>query len=419
MKNIIDELTWRGLIYDATDIEELRERLNKPITVYAGFDPTADSVHVGTLVPIMTLLRFKEFGHRVIFMFGGGTGLVGDPSGKKQERLLNDEKTVNEFVLKFMKQFSQFAKPDEKSIFFVNNADWLCNLKAIEMWRDYGKHFPINVMMQKDSVKSRLENGLTYLEFSYMIMQAIDFLTLYENPKFNCELEIGGQDQWGNITAGVELIRRKLGSDKKVFGLTMPLITKSDGTKYGKTESGAIWLSKEKTSPYEMYQFFINTSDNDVISHLKLLTLLSKEKIDELESSLKTEPHLRKAQKALAEEVVLFCHGKEELDRAINLTETLFKGEVNKLSLSDIKDAFKDADTESIDSKINLVDALILLKLASSKREAREFILNGAISLNGNLTKNVEEVICKDNAIGKTYSIIRRGKKKYAIIKHN
>ena len=263
--NLLQELKWRGLIYDIINEEALEKRLNQPITLYCGFDPTADSMHIGSLLPIVTLLRFHKAGHRVIALTGGGTGMIGDPSGKRTERQMNAEEIVHQWSELFKKQFAKFIPFDNKTAFALDNYEWLGSMKAIEMWRDYGKHFSINYMLAKESVKSRIENGLTYLEFSYMIMQSIDFLKMYQDKNLHCQLQIGGQDQWGNITAGMELIRKIEGSDAEVYGLTLPLITKSDGTKFGKTESGAIWLDEKKTSPYEMYQFFINTADNDVI----------------------------------------------------------------------------------------------------------------------------------------------------------
>ena len=418
MKNILDELKWRGLIYDIIDEENLAKRLNKKITVYCGFDPTADSMHIGSLVPIISLLRFRKFGHRVIFIVGGGTGLVGDPSGKRVERSMNEKKIVDFWVERFKTQIKNFIDPSDEDVLILNNYDWLGSLKAIDMWRDYGRHFPINYMLQKDAVKNRLENGLTYLEFSYMIMQSIDFLSVYKDKRYQCEMQIGGQDQWGNITAGMELIRRTEGTDAEVFGLTLPLITKADGTKFGKTESGAIWLDKNKTSPYSMYQFFINTPDSDVIKFLKYYTFLSEKEILSLAESLEKEPHLRKAQKKLAEEIVKLCHGQEELEHAITLTETLFSGDVRLLTIKDIEDVFKDVSAYEAKEELIIVDGLVASGLASSKREAREFIVNKAITVNGNLETEIDFRIDKTKAIGGKYTIIRRGKKKYGIIKH-
>lgn len=414
--NLLEELKWRGLIYDIINEKELEERLKEPITLYCGFDPTADSMHIGSLLPIVTLMRFHKAGHNIIALTGGGTGLIGDPSGKKSERTMNSVETVKGWVELFKKQFSKFIKFDNKTAFALDNFDWLGSMNAIEMWRDYGKHFSINYMLAKDCVKSRLENGLTYLEFSYMIMQSIDFLTMYKNN--HCELQIGGQDQWGNITAGMELIHKVLGNDVKVFGLTLPLITKSDGTKFGKTESGAVWLDENKTSPYEMYQFFINTPDADVVKLLKYYTFLSFDEIKALEEKVKTEPHLREAQKVLAREVVTLVHGKTGLDNALKLTNALFTGNIKELNVNDVKVCFKDVNSIEINDNVNIIDALINVKAASSRREAREFITNGAVSINGDVIRDLEFNITKDKAIGSLFTVIRRGKKNYYLIKH-
>jgi tyrosyl-tRNA synthetase len=416
--NLLQELKWRGLIYDIINEEALEKRLNQPITLYCGFDPTADSMHIGSLLPIVTLLRFHKAGHRVIALTGGGTGMIGDPSGKRTERQMNAEEIVHQWSELFKKQFAKFIPFDNKTAFALDNYEWLGSMKAIEMWRDYGKHFSINYMLAKESVKSRIENGLTYLEFSYMIMQSIDFLKMYQDKNLHCQLQIGGQDQWGNITAGMELIRKIEGSDAEVYGLTLPLITKSDGTKFGKTESGAIWLDEKKTSPYEMYQFFINTADNDVIRFLKYYTFLTKEEIEALEEKVKTEPHLREAQKVLAREVVTLVHGKEAYEEAVKLTEALFSGNIKGLNVEEIRMGFKNVSSVELKEDTNIVDALILVKAASSKREAREFINNGAVSINGDIVKDLDYTISKANAIGNEFTVIRRGKKNYYLIKH-
>lgn len=416
--NLLQELKWRGLIYDIINEEALEKRLNQPITLYCGFDPTADSMHIGSLLPIVTLLRFHKAGHRVIALTGGGTGMIGDPSGKRTERQMNAEEIVHQWSELFKKQFAKFIPFDNKTAFALDNYEWLGSMKAIEMWRDYGKYFSINYMLAKESVKSRIENGLTYLEFSYMIMQSIDFLKMYQDKNLHCQLQIGGQDQWGNITAGMELIRKIEGSDAEVYGLTLPLITKSDGTKFGKTESGAIWLDEKKTSPYEMYQFFINTADNDVIRFLKYYTFLTKEEIEALEEKVKTEPHLREAQKVLAREVVTLVHGKEAYEEAVKLTEALFSGNIKGLNVEEIRMGFKNVSSVELKEDTNIVDALILVKAASSKREAREFINNGAVSINGDIVKDLDYTISKANAIGNEFTVIRRGKKNYYLIKH-
>lgn len=417
--NLLQELKWRGLIYDIINEEDLEKRLMEgPITLYCGFDPTADSLHIGSLLPIVTLLRFHKAGHRVIALTGGATGLIGDPSGKKTERTMNPVETVHGWAELFKKQFSRFIDFDNHTAFCLDNYDWHGSMLAIDMWRNYGKHFSINIMLNKESVRSRLENGLTYLEFSYMIMQSIDFLKMYQNPNLHCQMQIGGQDQWGNITAGMDLIRKIEGPDAKVYGLTLPLITKADGTKFGKTESGAIWLDETKTSPYEMYQFFYNTADSDVMKLLKYYTFLSREEIDALEEKVKNEPHLREAQKVLAREVVTLVHGENAYLQALRVTQALFSGNIQELSASDIGIGFKDVPSIELKESANIIDALVLAKAAISKREAREFITNGAVSINGETVRSLDFIIDPKNAIEGQYTVIRRGKKNYYLIRH-
>lgn len=417
--SLLEELRWRGLIYDIANEDELEKRLEeKPITLYCGFDPTAESMHIGSLLPIVTLMRFLKAGHRVIVLVGGGTGLIGDPSGKKSARTMNDMETVKQWSDAFRKQFSRFFAFDNKTCFLKDNYEWLGEMKAIDMWRNYGQHFNINIMMAKESVKSRLDSGLTYLEFSYMVMQSIDFLHMYLDKKLRCEMQIGGQDQWGNITAGIDLIRKIAGPEAQVFGLTVPLITKSDGTKFGKTESGTVWLDENLTTSYELYQFLINTADADVIKFLKYYTFLGKEEIGRLEEKVKTEPHLREAQRALAREVLLLVHGEEAYLQAVKVSESLFSGNIKDLSVDDIAMGFKDVPSVTVGGDINIVEALVAVKAASSKRAAREFIANGAVSVNGDIIKDIDYVVTADKAFGSAFSVIRRGKKNYFLIKH-
>ncbi len=417
--NLLKELKWRGLIFDIINEEELDKRLQeKPITLYCGFDPTADSLHIGSLLPIVTLMRFRKAGHRVIALTGGGTGLIGDPSGKRNERQMNEIETVQKWGALFKKQFARFLTFDGIGAVCLDNYQWLSKLSAIELWREYGKHFSINSMLAKESVKSRLDNGLTYLEFSYMIMQSIDFLHMFQDKELHCEMQIGGQDQWGNITAGMDLIRKIEGPDPKVFGLTMPLNTKSHGTKFGKTESGAVWLDEEKTTPYEMYQFFINTADDDVVKFLKYYTFLSRETIEELEAKVKNEPHLREAQKILAKEIVTLVHGEEAYRQAVKITEALFSGKIGELNAEEICEGFKDVPSVERSEAISLVDALVLVKAASSKREAREFITNGAVSINGETIRDLGFLVEKAKAIEGQFTVIRRGKKNYYLFRH-
>jgi len=411
--HLIDELKLRGLIFDIVNEEELKTEMNKnPITLYCGFDPTADSLHIGSLLPIVTLLRFRKAGHNVIALVGGGTGLVGDPSGKKNERQMQGVRVIKDWAVEFENLFKRFFKIDNKTAFCLNNYTWLSKMNFIDVLRDYGQHFSINYMLAKESIKSRLENGLSYLEFSYMMLQSIDFLTMYQDEKVKCNMQIGGQDQWGNITAGLELIRRVEGSEAKAYGLTMPLIVKSDGSKFGKTETGTIWLEEEKTSAYEMYQFFINTADNDVIKYLKYYTFLSLEKIIEIEKEWSLNKHLRLAQKILASELVSMVHGKNKLNEAIKITEVLFEGNIKKLSVEEIKLAFKGFALYKINEGIKLLDLLKEINIASSNREAREFINNKAISLNGEIVLDENYLINKDITINNII-ILRRGKKIY------
>ena len=417
--NLLDDLKWRGLIYDITEEENLRKRLEEgPITLYCGFDPTADSLHIGSLLPIVTLMRFHNAGNRIIALTGGGTGLIGDPTGKKNERTMNSVDTVKKWASLFKNQFSRFINFDNKTAFCVDNYDWLGKLSALDMWRNYGRHFNINQMLAKDCVKSRLENGCTYLEFSYMIMQAMDFLMMHQDPVLKCDMQIGGQDQWGNITAGFDLIRKVEGSEAKVYCLTMPLIVKADGTKFGKTESGAIWLDEKKTTPYEMYQYFINTADADVIKYLKYYSFLTHEEIDELEKKVETEPHLREAQKVLSKIIVTMVHGKEAYEQAIHISEALFSGKVKELSAKEIEDGFKGVPNIDIEADTNIIDLLVLTKAASSKREARTFLENGAVSINGEVVKDFDFIISKKNALNEKYTIVRRGKKNYYLVNH-
>lgn len=417
--NLLQDLKWRGLVYDVVDEEALEKRLqDKPISLYCGFDPTADSLHIGSLLPIVTLMRFHNAGHHVIVLTGGGTGLIGDPTGKKDERSMNPIETVHAWGKLFKDQFSRFIKFDDKTAFCVDNYDWLSKLSAIEVWREYGKHFNINQMLAKECVRSRLDCGLTYLEFSYMIMQAIDFLKMHQDPILKCDMQIGGQDQWGNITAGFDLIRKVEGSNANVYGLTMPLIVKTDGTKFGKTESGAIWLDEKKTTPYEMYQYFINTADADVIKYLKYYTFLTKEEIGILENKVATEPHLREAQKVLAQKIVTLVHGEKAYEQALHISEVLFTGKVNELNAAEIEEGFKGIPASTLEDGINIIDALVEIKAASSKREARTFLENGAISINGEIVKDFNFLITSEAAIEKKFTIVKRGKKNYYLIKH-
>lgn len=407
---LFDELKWRGLVDNITS-EELIDKINEGgLTFYIGVDPTADSLHIGHYSSVIAMTkRLLDAGHHPIIIAGGGTGLIGDPKPNLERPMISKEAVLKN-IEGIKKQLDKILGTDIK---IINNADWLLQMNAIDFLRDYGKHFNINYMLSKDTVKRRLELGITYTEFSYMILQSIDFLKLYE--KYGVTLQIGGQDQWGNITSGLELIRKIHGIDTKCYGMTMPLITRADGTKFGKSESGkSVWLDASKTSPYEMYQFFINTEDSKVIEYLKKLTFLSPSQIDELETSLKEHPEQRLAQKALAESIITFVHSKEDYEDAVKITEALFNNEIKKLNAKQIAEAFQDFDIKKVEIGEPLVDLLIRIGASQSKREAKEFITNGAITINDEKYTDVLTSINDDMFIY-NYLIIKRGKKNYYI----
>ena len=415
---LLEELQWRGLIYQQTDEQGIEDLLNKEqVTLYCGADPTADSLHIGHLLPFMTLRRFQEHDHRPIVLIGGGTGMIGDPSGKSEERVLQTEDQVAKNVEGLSAQMHKlFEFGTDKGAVLVNNKNWLSQISLISFLSDYGKHVGVNYMLGKDSIQSRLENGISYTEFTYTILQAIDFGHL--NRELNCKIQVGGSDQWGNITSGIELMRRMYGQTE-AYGLTIPLVTKSDGKKFGKSESGAVWLDAEKTTPYEFYQFWINQSDEDVIKFLKYFTFLSKEDINRLEQSRDEAPHLREAQKALAENVTEFIHGKEALDDAIRISEALFKGDLKSLSIKDIKAGFKEVPQVEVSKETtNIIDVLIESGIASSKRQAREDVNNGAIYINGEREQSVDHNLTDEDKFDNEFTIIRRGKKKYFMVNY-
>lgn len=417
--DLLQDLAWRGIIYQQTDEEGLKDVLSKEsISLYCGVDPTADSMHIGHLLPFLTLRRFQQHGHRPIVLVGGATGLIGDPSGKSEERKLLTLETVQDNVAGIKKQLETiFEFEGENGAIMVNNYDWAGKMDVVTFLRDIGKHIGVNYMLAKDTIASRLETGISFTEFTYTILQAMDFNHLYDHH--NCKLQIGGSDQWGNITSGLELIRKTHTEDTKAFGLTIPLVTKSDGTKFGKTESGAVWLDPEKTTPYEFYQFWINTADADVVRYLKIFTFLSHEEIEQLEQSVQEEPHLRKAQKALAEEMTRLIHGEESLQQAIKISQALFSGDVKNLSAAEIKQGFKDVPSfDAGEDEGNLVDLLVVAKISPSKRQAREDITNGAVTINGEKITDTAYVLQENDRIEGQYTIIRRGKKKYTLIKY-
>lgn len=400
---LYDELVWRGLINDISS-PELEKKLNEGgLTFYIGTDPTGDSLHIGHYSSFLVAKRLKEAGHNPILLVGGATGLIGDPKPNAERAMITKEQLEYNYK-KLRKQVE-----DIFGFEVVNNYDWSKDINFIDYLRDYGKFFNINYMLSKETVKRRLDIGITYTEFSYMIMQSLDFLWLFENK--GCTLQIGGQDQWGNITSGIELIRKKTG--KEAYGFTMPLITKADGTKFGKSEGKAIWLDREKTSPYEWYQFLINSEDEKVIEYLKKLTFLSREEIESLEASLKENPELRLPHKALAREVITFLFGSEDYDEALKISEALFSGNIKSLTEKELANALSNIERFEVDSDINIVDLLVEGKVASSKREAREFVTNGSITINEQKFTDVNQVITKKDSLFDKFLVIRRGKKKY------
>ncbi len=404
---IYEELEWRGLIKDVSD-PSIKEKLNNGgMTFYIGTDPTGDSLHIGHFSSFLISKRLKNAGHHPILLVGGGTGLIGDPKPDAERPMITYE-TVDH-------NFNCLKAQAEKLFGFevVNNRDWLGKINIIDFLRDYGKYFNVNLMLQKDIVARRLDTGITFTEFSYMILQALDFW--YLNKEKNVTMQVAGQDQWGNITAGIDLVRRKEG--KEVYGFTMPLLTKSDGTKFGKTNGKAVWLDAKKTSPYEMYQFFINSEDSKVIDYLKFLTFLSKEEIEELEKKNLEAPEKREAHKALAKEVITFIHGEAAYNQALHISQALFAGDIKSLTADEIEMGFNDLKETPVVEGETLVDKLIAASLASSKREAREFIKNGAVSINGDKCQDLEKTLTKADAIDQKYVVLRRGKKLYALLK--
>ncbi len=402
---LVEDLKWRGLIKDISS-PELEEKLNQGgLTFYIGTDPTADSLHVGHLSSFLISKRLKDAGHNPILLVGGGTGMIGDPRPTTERAMISKEQV--------MKNFEGLKAQVEKIFGFevVNNYDWIKDISILDFLRDYGKFFNINYMLDKDIIRRRLDSGITYTEFSYMILQALDFKYLHEHK--NVDLQCAGSDQWGNITAGIDLIRKSTGDE--VYGFTMPLVTDSQGKKFGKSEGNALWLDKDKTSSYQLYQFFVNVEDSMVIDYLKIYTFLSKEEIEELAKKHEAQPELREAHKALAREIITFLHGKEEYERAVSLADHLFCNKFQDLSKKDIEDLFSSEEIRQIEPNTNVVDMILQMGIATSKREAREFITNGAIAINGEKVNDITAVIQEEQFIENTYIVVKKGKKNYYI----
>lgn len=410
--NIIDELTWRGAVNQQTDAEGLKKLVNnQSISLYCGVDPTGDSMHIGHLIPFMMMKRFELAGHHPYILIGGATGSIGDPSGRKSERQLQTMEKVQHNVEALSAQMQKLFG-GAAHISFVNNYDWLSKISLLDFLRDYGKLFNINTMLAKDIVASRLDVGISFTEFAYQILQSADFLTLHR--KYDVQLQIGGADQWGNITSGIDLIHKVEGAETEVYGLTIPLMLKADGTKFGKTASGAIWLDAKKSSPYEFYQFWLDQDDRDVVKYLKYFTFLDQAEIAEIEKSLHAHPEDRLAQKRLAEEVTRFVHGEEALKVAQKISKILFSGNVDLLSVAEVQDAFGKAPSVEISATpTDVISLLVATKIEPSKRQAREDVTNGAITINGTRVTDVSEQINPSDKFDGKFVIVRRGKKKY------
>jgi len=424
ISNAFDELKWRGMIYDQMDgVEDLLA--NQKVTVYNGFDATGDSLHVGHLVPLLALARLQRFGHHTIALAGGGTSMIGDPSGKSEERNLLSMDIVNQNLLSIKEQLSHFLDFDNKinPARVMNNADWLMKLNFVDFLRDIGKFFSVNYMLSKDSVKNRIEReeGISYTEFSYMLLQSYDFLHL--NLHENCLLQTGGSDQWGNITAGAELVRKVTG--KSAFGLVYPLIKKADGTKFGKTESGSVWLKADRTSPYKFYQFWLNTSDNDVINYLRYFTFLNEGEINDLALDHEQSPDKRSAHRRLAQEMTSLVHGETALANAQQAAEVLFGGSLIGLTANAIEEIFSDVpSTEKIrehilNEKPNILDFLVDTGLVKSKGEGRRSLSEGGIYINNIRETDPDRKIDLPDFLDGKFIILRKGKKNYHIVRLN
>lgn len=420
--DVFEELKWRGMVYDYVEgVQDLLVR--EKVTIYNGFDATADSLHIGHMVPLIALARLQRYGHHPIALAGGGTTMIGDPSGKATERKLITREEVEANVDSIKKQLAHFLDFEVRAnpARVLNNADWLLNLNLVNFLRDIGKHFTINAMINKDSVKTRLEReeGLSFTEFSYQLMQSYDFLHLYQHE--GCKLQTGGSDQWGNITAGVELIRRAAGGS--AFGMVYPLITKADGSKFGKTESGSVWLSAERTSPYRFHQFWLNTDDRDAIPYLKYFTFLTQEEIQELEQALAAHPEQRDAQRRLAREMTLTVHGETALAKAEQATQVLFGGALDGLTALEIEDIFADVPSSMLPRErfsgtgLAVVDLLTDSGVTQSKGEARRAVSEGGINLNNKRVTEAAQAITNADLLEGRFLVIRRGRKNYHLVK--
>lgn len=410
--NLYEDLKWRGLIGQYAG-EGFIEELNKGgLTFYLGIDPTGKSIHAGNFLTVMGVMRLARAGHKPIIVVGGATGMIGDPSGKSQERNLLDKETTMNNSSSILAQVKKLLPEAE----FVNNYDWTSQMDVITYLRDYGKHLTIGYMMAKESVKKRLEAGLSYTEFSYQVLQALDYYHLYKTK--NVRLQVGGQDQWGNITSGFELIRKMEGEKASVYCLTFPLLLKPDGTKFGKTAGGAVWLDPSMTSEYKFYQFWLNTSDEEVIDRLKQFTFLSKDEVDAIEAEWNLNKEGRHAQRRLAEEITRIVHGEEGLRKAESITKAVFSGDVSSLSKDEIADAFKDDVVVEVSGDVSIIEALVKTHLAQSNSEARKLIQGGGVSVNSSKISDFNKVLLKEEAIDQTYTFIKKGKKNHALIKH-
>lgn len=415
--HIFDELKERGLVFQTTDEEALRKALAEGnVSFYSGYDPTADSLHLGHLVPILVMKHLQLAGHKPYALVGGATGLIGDPSFKDTERSLQTKDTVEGWGRSIQAQVSRFLdfENGDNKAEMVNNYDWFSGISFIDFLRDVGKYFTVNYMMSKESVKKRIETGISYTEFAYQIMQGYDFFEL--NRQYDVTLQIGGSDQWGNMTAGTELLRRK--ADKTGHVITVPLITDATGKKFGKSEGNAVWLNADKTSPYEMYQFWMNVMDADAVRFLKIFTLLPLDEIEEIGKQFEAAPHERLAQKILAREVVTLVHGEEAYKEALNITEQLFVGNIKNLSVKELKQGLRGVPNYQVktDDNLNIVEVLVTAGVVNSKRQAREDVQNGAIYVNGERIQDLNYTLTDADKLENELTVIRRGKKKYFVL---